>query len=105
MTEEFFGRVTVGGSGFYSFTVEQNGTVKVRLVVVSGTNVPGSVWMGLGLGTPAGEDCVTTTSLNTQASEIAQISGTYAPGIYCARVYDIGNLFAPANVYVTIDHP
>jgi hypothetical protein len=43
--------------------------------------------------------------LNTQAGDTAQISGTYSPGIYCARVHDIGNLAAAASVYVTIDHP
>jgi hypothetical protein len=104
-TEEFLGTLTVGGGAFYSFTVEQNGTVRVTLVSVSGANVPASVWLGLGLGTPAGEECSTTTSLNTQAGSSAQISGTYAPGIYCARVYDIGNLIAPARFSVTIEHP
>ena len=69
------------------------------------SNVPASVWLGLGVGTPAGEDCSTTTSLNTQAASTAQISGTYAPGIYCAKVYDIGNLIAPARVTVSIEHP
>ena len=104
-TEEFTGAIQVGGAAFYAFTVEQNGTVRVTLASVGGVNVPGSVWLGLGIGTPAGEDCTTTTSLNTQAGSAAQISGTYAPGIYCARVYDIGNLIAPARFAVTIEHP
>lgn len=104
-TEEFLGTVAVGGAAFYSFSVEQNGTVHLTLASVGGTNVPGSVWLGLGIGTPAGEDCSTTSSLNTQAGSSAQISGTYAPGIYCARVYDIGNLIAPARFAITIEHP
>lgn len=104
-TEDFSGTVGVGSSSFYSFTVEQNGTVRITLTSVSGANVPGSVWLGLGLGTPAGEDCSTTTELNTQAASTAQISGTYAPGIYCAKVSDIGNLIAPARFTVSIEHP
>jgi hypothetical protein len=104
-TEEFVGTVSIGGAAFHSFTIEQNGTVRITLASVGGTNVPGSVWLGLGIGTPAGEDCSTTTSLNTQAGSGAQISGTYAPGIYCARVYDIGNLIAPARFAITIEHP
>ena len=104
-TEEFSGTVSVGGAAFYSFTVEQNGTVRLTLTTVGGANVPSSIWLGLGLGTPSGEDCSTTTSLNTQAGSSAQISGTYAPGIYCARVYDIGNLIAPARFGITIEHP
>ena len=103
-TEDFSGTVGVGSSSFYSFTVEQNGTVRITLTSVSGANVPGSVWLGLGLGTPAGEDC-STTQLNTQAASTAQISGTYAPGIYCAKVSDIGNLIAPARFTVSIEHP
>ena len=105
VTEEFSGTVAVGGFGFYSFAVEQNGTVRMTLSSVGGANVPASVWLGLGIGTPAGEDCPTTTSLNTQSGAAAQISGTYAPGIYCVKVYDIGNLIAPARFTVTIEHP
>ena len=77
-------------------------TVGIALGVLAALD---GLWLGLGLCTPSGEDCVTATSLNTPASETAQISGTYAAGIYCARVYDIGNLIAPASVYITIDHP
>ena len=105
VTEEFNGTVAVGQSSFYSFLLEQGGTVRIRLTRVSGPNVPSTVWMGLGLGTPSGEGCATSTSLNTQAGDAAQISGTYAAGIYCALVYDVGNLLAPASIYVTIDHP
>jgi hypothetical protein len=105
VTEEFVGTVTVGGSSFYSFTVEQNCTVQITLASVGGSSVPPTVWLGLGIGTPGGEDCVTTSSLNTQAAASAQLSGTYAPGIYCARVHDIGNLVAPATFTVSIAHP
>ena len=105
VTEEFTGRIGAGGSSFYSFTVEQNGTVQITLASVGGTNVPATVWLGLGVGTPAAEDCSTTTSVNTQAGASPQVSGTYAPGIYCAKVYDIGNLIGSANFTVTIAHP
>ena len=104
-TEEFTGILPVGGTSFYSFTVELNGTVRVTFAAVGGTNVPPSIWLGLGLGNPAGEDCATTSSLNTQAGPSPQISGTYAPGIYCVRIADIGNLAAPARFTVTLDHP
>ncbi len=104
-TEEFAGTVAAGEFSFYSFTVDQNGTVRVTLEDVSGRNVPSTVWLGLGIGTPSGEDCATTTAVNTQAGASAQLSGTYAPGIYCARVYDIGNLIASANFTVSIAHP
>jgi hypothetical protein len=105
VTEEFVATVPVSGSRFYSFEVIENGTVNVTLVSVGGATVPSTVWMGLGIGTPSGEDCTTTSTVNTAAGSTAQVSGTYAPGIYCAKVLDIGNLFAPATVAVTIAHP
>lgn len=105
ITEDFVGVLPVGGSRFYSFTIVENGTVNVTLTSVGGTNVPSTVWLGLGVGTPAGEDCTTSSSVNTQSGSSAQVTGTYAPGIYCARVADIGNLAAPASFAVTIAHP
>ena len=34
-----------------------------------------------------------------------QATGTVGPGLFCVRVYDVGNLFAPANFNITIAHP
>jgi hypothetical protein len=104
-TELFAGRVNPGGFTFYSFTVTTNGTVNVTLAAVGGANVPSTVWLGLGIGTPTGEDCSTTATINTAAGTAVQLTGTYAPGVYCVRVWDIGNLFATAAFNVTISHP
>jgi len=104
-TELFSGRVSVGGSAFYSFTVGVNGTVNVNLADVGGAGVPSTVWLGVGLGTPSGEDCATSTTVNTAAGTAVQLTGTYAPGVYCVRVWDIGNLAAVAAFNVTIAHP
>ena len=104
-TELFAGRVSVGGSAFYSFAVAENGTVNVTLADVGGANVPSTVWLGLGIGTPSGEDCATSATVNTAATGAAQLTGTYAPGVYCVRVWDIGNLVAVAAFNVTIAHP
>ena len=105
ITEDFTGSVPVGGFAFYSFTVGENGTVNVTYTGAGGNGVPGTVWLGLGIGTPNGEDCVTTSTVNTPPTTTAQVTGTYGPGIYCARVSDIGNLYAPATFSVTIAHP
>ena len=104
-TELFSGRVPVGGSTFYSFNVVENGTVNVNLADVGGVNVPSTVWLGLGIGTPSGEDCATTSTVNTAAGTTTQLTGTYAPGVYCVRVWDIGNLLTVAAFNVTIAHP
>jgi hypothetical protein len=104
-TELFAGRVPVGGATFYSFSVIENGTVNVTLADVGGSNVPSTVWLGLGIGTPAGEDCTAATTINTAAGSAVHLTGTYAPGVYCVRVWDIGNLVAVAAFNVTIAHP
>jgi hypothetical protein len=64
-----------------------------------------TVMLGLGIGTPSGTACSTSTSVNTPSGTTPQVTGTYAAGLYCANVADIGNLFAPATVDVTIAHP
>lgn len=104
-TEEFTGTVAVGGSSFYAFTVGENGTINVTLASVGGAGVPSTVWMGLGVGAPSGEDCSTTTLTNGPAGASPQVSTVYAPGIYCVKVADIGNLAQPATFTVTIAHP
>ena len=62
VTESWTGTVQPAGFKFYSFAVAENGTVNLTLTSVSGTYVPSSVMLGLGLGQPAGTDCVTTQS-------------------------------------------
>ncbi len=104
VTEEFDGTCPVGGSIFYSFTVSQYGTVNITLTGVGGTFVPSTVQMGVGIGTPSGTDC-TTTTVTAAASSSAQVTGSYQPGVYCAKVSDVGNLFSPANFTATIAHP
>ena len=104
-TEIFAGRVDVNGSTFYSFTVVENGTVNATLAEVGGAGVPSTVWLGLGLGTPNGEDCSTSATVNTASGTAVHLTGTYAPGVYCVRVWDIGNLAAVAAFNVTIAHP
>jgi hypothetical protein len=105
ISEEFTSTVTVGGSKFYSFTTSTYGTINLTLTSVGGNFVPSTVMLGLGIGQPSGTDCVTTTSVNSAAGSSAQVTGTYSAGLYCVKVSDIGNLYAPASFTVTIAYP
>jgi hypothetical protein len=105
ITEEFAGGVSPGGLNFYSFTVTENGIVRLTLNSVGGAGVPTTVWLGIGIGTPAAEGCTTTSTVNTPVSTTAQLTGTYVPGVYCAVVFDIGNLAARATFSMTIAYP
>lgn len=104
-TEEFDSTVPVGGSKFYSFTTTTYGTIQITLTGVSGSLVPSTVMLGVGLGQPSGTDCVTTTSVNTAAGTAPQVTGAFDAGVYCAKITDIGNLYAPASFSATIAYP
>jgi hypothetical protein len=104
-TDEFDATVPVGGSAFYAFSVSQYGTVNITLTSVSGADVPPTVMLGLGIGTPSGTACATTGTTDAAAGSTAQLTGAYDVGVYCAKVSDIGNLFAPASFTLTISHP
>jgi hypothetical protein len=104
ISEPFASTVPVGGFAFYSFNIAANGTVNVTLNSVSGTGVPSTVQLGLGIGTPAGVDCTTTSTVTAGAGTAPQLTGTFGPGLFCVRVYDVGNLFGPAAFKVTIAH-
>jgi hypothetical protein len=106
VSESFTGTLPVAGFKFYSFNIAVNGTVNVTLNSVSGAGVPATVQLGLGIGQPSGLDCAATTTVTAGITAAApQTTGTFGPGLFCVRVSDVGNLFAPANFNITIAHP
>jgi len=103
----FEGKLAVGGSAFYSFTVQTEGNANVMLASVTTTTSPGSeatVILGIALGTPLGTDCSVTTALPASAALQSPLVSKLTPGIYCTRVYDIGNLRSAVNFAVRIVH-
>jgi hypothetical protein len=106
VTEVFSSTLPVGGFKFYTFNIAASGTVNVTLNSISGPGVPTTVQVGLGIGQPAGSDCSTSQTATASSSTAApQVTGTFGPGLFCVRVFDVGNLFNPANFTVTIAHP
>jgi hypothetical protein len=105
VTEQWEAVVPVGGATAYSFSVGVRGTVSVTLLSVGGQFVPGTIMLGVGIGTPNGTGCSVASQTTVQAGTTAQVTGTYDPGLYCANVADVGNLFAAAAVSVSIEHP
>ena len=106
VSEVFASTLPVGGFKFYTFNIATNGTVNVTLNSVSGAGVPTTVQLGLGIGQPSGTDCATTVTATAGSTAAApQTTGTFGPGLFCVRVFDVGNLFNPASFRVTIAHP
>ena len=105
-SESFVGTLMVGQFMFQSFNIGTNGTVNVTINSVSGSGVPSTVHLGLGIGTPTAYDCTYTSSVTASSTDPAppQLTGAFGPGVFCVRVWDVGNLSAPANFNITIAH-
>ena len=108
VTETFNGTLPVGGSAFYSISIATAGTVTATLTTIGGDQVPSSVMVNLGIGTPSQFNCSTTPTqvqVSGTAGVPASVSASEQPGVFCVLISDIGNLFAPASFTVTIAHP
>src|SRR4029079_8225361 len=87
--ERFTDTLPLGGSRVYTFNVAQNGTVKVTLLSLAGSNVSPTATVSLGFGSPSDAGCTTTSTVNAQAGTVPQISGTYGSGAYCVVIGDV----------------
>lgn len=105
VTEIFEGTLPKGGAQVYAFDNSGRGNISVKLDSIGGVaGVPRTVWVGVGIGTPDGDGCAMTVSKNTQAGGDALVL-TMDPGRVCVRLYDIGNLAAPAPFSATVIRP
>jgi hypothetical protein len=103
-TESFSGTIQPTSSDSHTFTVAQTGEIDVTLTSVG---PPPTIFIGLAIGTPASDGSCTPLSgatVSTQASSVAQLSGTAAAGTFCVVVYDIGNQTAPVTYTLTVAH-
>ena len=106
-TQLFEGQLDVGGSAFYSFTVQATGNANVMLASVATSNAPGTsstVPLGLAVGAPLGTDCTITQAVVATAALQSPLVANLTPGIYCVRVYDVGALPTRVNFAVRIVH-
>ena len=105
VTETWENTLAVGGLRFYSFNVGQNGTVNVTLASLIENNAQSSAQLGLGVGIPAATWCSANMAATYAAGPDPQLSTVYAPGIYCLKIQDPGNLGSPAQFRIVIAHP
>lgn len=110
VTEVFSGTLPVGGYKYYSFSIAGAGAVTATLTNIGGAGVPPTVVVNLGVGQPGGITCLPSNSADVQVSGDASVTtlvttNQSAPGVFCAIIKDTGNLFAPAQFTITIDHP
>ena len=101
VSETFAGTVTINGAFSHSFLVDTAGAVTAQLITLSPDN---TVTVGLALGTWNGTACQLIIA-NDAAKLSASVLGTAtAPGTLCVRVSDVGQLAAPTDYEVRVDH-
>ena len=106
-TELFEGTLAPRGASFFSFTVTQTGDVDVMLASITTSTAPSAttqVFVGLGVGTPVASDCSTTKVIQATAALTSPLVVNMTPGIYCVRVFDLGNLPQTVKFAVRIVH-
>jgi hypothetical protein len=106
VTDTFTGAITQNGASTHSFNVSTSGTVKATLKTVGADN---TLVVGFSLGTwnTVTESCSVVLA-NDAATAGAVLQGTMTgTGTLCLRMYDVGNVVAPAGApySVDIEHP
>jgi hypothetical protein len=105
VVETFEGTLKVSGASFFSFTTTQYGTINLTLNSLTVENEPSAAMLALAIGQPAGVDCLVSTSQTTAAGSTPQVTGTFEPSVYCAKITDVAPLPAPGVFNITIAHP
>jgi len=105
VVESFSGTLPLRGSVFYSFTVETGGQTSLTLVDARENGVITEALITIGLGTPRGTQCLATNVLSVKSGGTPQVSGPTNKGVYCAVVFDPGNLTTAATFLVNIARP
>jgi hypothetical protein len=106
VTDTFTGAVTQNGAATHSFSVASAGSVKATLKSI-GTDNTLVVGFSLGTWSPTSSTCSVVLA-NDAATGGAVLQGTMTgTGTLCVRMYDVGNVVAPAGAAYTVEveHP
>jgi len=105
--ESFEATLSRGESKFYSFTVATTGAATVTLasVVQPGKAAALATPMTLALGTPVGEGCAISDSVEASPSLTPQLTATLASGVHCVLAGDSGQLTGTVIVSIRFAHP
>jgi hypothetical protein len=104
----FVGTLAPAGASFYSFTMVEAGAVHVLVANVreTGTNVPATTPLALGIGRPQGTGCaITEGEIQVTPALAAQHKTSLATGVYCVNFADRGGLSKPVDFLIRIIYP
>jgi hypothetical protein len=102
VTETFSGSLTINGGVTFTFTTTGAGLVTLTLRSVGPDS---TTQMGLGLGSWNGTSCNVQIPDDKATAGSSVVGQANAPGVLCARVYDVGQLKATATFEITVVHP
>lgn len=107
ITESFEATLARGESTFYSFSVSAAGpaTVTLASVVQPGKAAALATPIQIALGTPVGEGCAITDSVEASPSLTPQLTATITSGIHCVQVADSGQLTGQVIASIRFVHP
>jgi hypothetical protein len=103
--ESFTATVPVGGEVFYSFNSPKEGLIQLTLLELTVNGVGSTAFINMGIGTPAGTGCSVVDSRTIQSGVSPQFEDVFPAGVYCVRLFDIGDLTEAALAAVNISHP
>ena len=94
VSESFEATLSPGGSTFYSFSVSAAGPATATLAAVGQPGKVGALAtpLKIAFGTPVGEGCEISDSIEASPSLTPQLGATLTAGIHCVSVGDSGQL-------------
>jgi hypothetical protein len=103
INDDFSGTLQPKLADIYSFSVDANGGVIVKITSLSDSNM----LLGIAIGQFVGNGCNPYTNLNNFAAKLNSqaINSAINKGSYCLMVYDNGTLTAAVNYTVRVTHP
>lgn len=103
-TEVYADKLTVGASGFYSFSSIGTGLVQVTFgsLTDAATGATLATTMRIGVGIPSGIGCGFLTFKDVAPSLTAQIAVPLDVGTFCVAIEDRGGLTADANFAIRV---
>jgi hypothetical protein len=102
ITETFSGTVSLNGAQSHSFATQASGSVTATLKFL----VPDpTVAMGFALGTWNGTSCSLVIARTDAVESTVILGAVSALGSLCVYIHDVGNLRAPTEYQIEVQHP
>jgi hypothetical protein len=106
VTESFEATLSAGQSTFYSFSVTTAGPATATLAAVAQPGKAGALAtpLRIAFGTPVGEGCEISDSIEAPPSLTPQLGTTLSAGIHCVSIGDSGQLTGTVIASVRFAH-